>query len=992
MKKALFVLFLQVSFAFAQTTPCVPAGDEQAYGNDSWIGYAYDLATAASLPTTPITGFPYKGYVVRSEQFDQNLGTSALTASTLCKNMTDKFGVRYRMTKSYAAGYYAITVGGDDGYMLSVDGGATFTITNWVNASYRTTTKTVYLNGSTSLVLDYFENTGNSRVSFAIVPCGAPSEAPQSISGITTVCQGAAVTLTASGGFEKPGAVYQWGKGATVGSSVIAGQTAASITVNPTATTTYWVRRVDAAPCVAYSDAITGVVTVKAPSTAPTSISGNSFVCLGGSITLTTSGGTLQSGAVYEWGTGTTVGLNPIAGAITNSITVSPTTATTYWVRRTESGVCTSSSAGITKYVDVSIPEGNPTEYGVGQWKGYVYAGNGSQVANDAIFNGAYRGYVTESETFDRVFPGCQISAANLCGTYYTYYGIKYKMNKTFPAGYYNFSMGGDDGFRLSIDGGQTYAFSKWNVQGFTTGSVTLYLNGDTNLVYEYFQGPFSIARVKMSVTACTPSEAPTAVDGVTTICKGTNTQLTANGGFTSAGAIYQWGTGATAGAGTISGQTGASITVAPSSTTNYWVRRVDAAPCSLISPAYTFTVTVKQKSTAPTTLSATTPICTGTSTKLTVTGGTLQTGGVYEWSYGSFAGENVISTTTANNITVTPTTTTQYWVRRFDAAPCSSFTEAVSKTITVIVPAGDPSVFGDSTWNLYGYDGSDLTLQSTTYKGFYVNPDLNFNTQTGTNGWVNTTSPSASAGWSGCAVPNEYFTMVAKRKGFPCGTYNLSLSNWDDMTEVYLNGNRIWSCSAWNMANRCSGAIGSYYLDANSRIEIRVREVTGYSNVAFNATLTTPATVATAPSAINSPSAICTGSSASLQATGGVSTANAQYQWGTGTVGSSILGTQNSATLQVSPTESTTYWVRRVDTSCLTVTDATTVTVQVDQSPVAGTVSGDATVCATSNSTTLTLNGSQGNVQWQSSANGVDFTNISGETSNSFFASNLTA
>ncbi|OYU85436.1 MAG: hypothetical protein CFE24_01755 [Flavobacterium sp. BFFFF2] len=62
------------------------------------------------------------------------------------------------------------------------------------------------------------------------------------------------------------------------------------------------------------------------------------------------------------------------------------------------------------------------------------------------------------------------------------------------------------------------------------------------------------------------------------------------------------------------------------------------------------------------------------------------------------------------------------------------------------------------------------------------------------------------------------------------------------------------------------------------------------------------------------------------------------------------------------------------------------------NQAPVAGTVSGGATVCATSNATTLTLNGSQGSVQWQCSANGVDFTNISGANSATYSATNLTA
>ncbi|OYU85435.1 MAG: hypothetical protein CFE24_01750 [Flavobacterium sp. BFFFF2] len=994
MKKALLVLFLQVSFIFAQTTPCVPAGDQQTYGSGTWIGYVYDLNTLATFPPNFSNSYPYKGYILRSDQFDQNLGAGALTASTLCGSYSNKFGIRFKMNNTYTAGYYAITVAGDDGYQLSIDGGATYTISNWNSTGYRTSTKTVFLNGSTSFVYDYFENTGNSRVSFSIVPCDTPSSAPQSISGLATICRGSSVTLTATGGYEKTGAVYQWGRGTVIGSSIIAGQTSASTTVSPTGTTTYWVRRVDAAPCVGFSDAITGVVTVKALSTAPTSISGNTYVCLGGSITLTASGGTAQVGSVFEWGTGTDIGSNIIDGATTNAIIVSPATATTYWVRRRDTGVCTSATTGITKNVDVVIPDGNPDEYGMGEWKGYVYAGNGTAVATTAIFNGVYRGYVTETESFDRTFTTGIITASTLCGTYKTYYGVRYKMNKTFDAGYYNFSMGGDDGFRLSIDGGQTFVYSKWNIQGFTQGTINLYLAGEANLVFEYFQAT-NTARVKMTVTPCTPSEAPTAVDGVTSICRGVTTQMTATGGAATAGAFYQWGTGTVAGSRIIAGQTAETIALTPTGTTSYWVRRVDATPCSFISAAAFFTITVKQKSTAPTILTGTTPICNGTSTRLVVSGGSNQVGALYEWSTGSVAGENVIASTTVNYLTVSPTETTQYWVRRLDATPCNTYTDAISKTITVDYPAGDPAVFGDASWNVYGYNGSDLTLRPTTtsYRGYYTNPDFNFDSQTGTNGWDSTLSPSTSAGWSGCLLPNDYYTMVAKRQGFPCGTYALNVGSWDDSAIIYLNGIRIWSCSAKSDGTRCNnGVIGNYYLDRNSTIEIRVRELTGTSNISFSATLAIPA-LATAPTSIAAPTTACSNAAVQIQATGGETSPYTQYEWGTGAVvGSNVIGLQVSPILSVNPSELTTYWVRRVDDSCQVTTDGVTVDVQVDQAPVAGTLSGDATVCSDANSTTLTLSDSQGNIEWQSSVNNIDFTTISGATTATFSAVNLVA
>ncbi len=64
---------------------------------------------------------------------------------------------------------------------------------------------------------------------------------------------------------------------------------------------------------------------------------------------------------------------------------------------------------------------------------------------------------------------------------------------------------------------------------------------------------------------------------------------------------------------------------------------------------------------------------------------------------------------------------------------------------------------------------------------------------------------------------------------------------------------------------------------------------------------------------------------------------------------------------------------------------------VTVDPPSVAGTISGAATVCSGTNSTTLTLSGYTGTIQWQSSTNGSTYTNISGATSATFTATNLT-
>ncbi|MBX7263739.1 MAG: T9SS type A sorting domain-containing protein, partial [Chitinophagaceae bacterium] len=157
------------------TTLCVPAGDEIAYGNGSWKGYVYTWTGSPSFNTPN-----YKGYITENEQFDRDNGAGAIAGLTtnLCPPIpSDSFTVRYKMTKNFPAGYYQFTVGGNDGVRLSIDGGNSWLVNDWIDQSYTTyTSPLVYLNGSTNLVLEYYENAGGARSSFSYtIPCSTPT-------------------------------------------------------------------------------------------------------------------------------------------------------------------------------------------------------------------------------------------------------------------------------------------------------------------------------------------------------------------------------------------------------------------------------------------------------------------------------------------------------------------------------------------------------------------------------------------------------------------------------------------------------------------------------------------------------------------------------------------------------------------------------------------------------------------------------------------------
>src|SRR5574343_421733 len=117
--------------------------------------------------------------------------------------------------------------------------------------------------------------------------------------------------------------------------------------------------------------------------------------------------------------------------------------------------------------------------------------------------------------------------------------------------------------------------------------------------------------------------------------------------------------------------------------------------------------ITVCTPATAPTSISGTTTICNGSSTTLTASGGTLGTGGSYQWYAGGCGSGSILGT--GASITVSPSTTTTYYVRR--TANCGSVTSCYSVTVNVNSASTAPtSVSGTSTI----CNGSSTTLTAS--------------------------------------------------------------------------------------------------------------------------------------------------------------------------------------------------------------------------------------------------------------------------------------
>ncbi|MDO9253924.1 MAG: T9SS type A sorting domain-containing protein [Bacteroidales bacterium] len=145
----------------------------------------------------------------------------------------------------------------------------------------------------------------------------------------------------------------------------------------------------------------------------------------------------------------------------------------------------------------------------------------------------------------------------------------------------------------------------------------------------------------------------------------------------------------------------GAATTVysKPTSSKTYTATATTDAGCS---SSGNVIVTVNNVSTAPTSISGITAICGGSSTTLTATGGTLGTGGTYQWGTGGTLGLNIIPSATAASYT-TPdlTSNATYWVRKTDPAPCNTVTGGLTASITINAIQWQGGATGD--WEVAG-------------------------------------------------------------------------------------------------------------------------------------------------------------------------------------------------------------------------------------------------------------------------------------------------
>ena len=216
------------------------------------------------------------------------------------------------------------------------------------------------------------------------------------------------------------------------------------------------------------------------------------------------------------------------------------------------------------------------------------------------------------------------------------------------------------------------------------------------------------------------------------------------------------------------------------------------------------------------------------------------------------------------------------------------------------------------------------------------------------------------------CLGPIRFIVRNGASVDFSSGNYDLQLAAGSSI-EIE-NGGQLGAatnCSASDLIKigsvnvaSCNGGGGGVLTDFPGLVASG-----GYSSI--NATA--------------NPSSICNSGSTTLTATASPSS-GATYRWYNAQTGGTLLHTGSA--YSPSLTTTTTYYVDASYTSPTYTTVRRAVTVTVNPNSVGGSASASQSICSGSTPSNISLSGYTGTIQWQSSTDNSNFSNISGATS----------
>ena len=485
-------------------------------------------------------------------------------------------------------------------------------------------------------------------------------------------------------------------------------------------------------------------------------------------------------------------------------------------------------------------------------------------------------------------------------------------------------------------------------------------------------------------------------ISGAATVCSGTNATTLTLSGHT--GSI-QWQSSADNTTFTnISGATGNTYTATNLTATTYYRAVVSNTPCASVNSA-SVTVTVNPSPASFVATPSATAICAGQTINLTASGSPNSSAPVTVLSENFNAG--------TNNWTTSGTPTAGEWTLRPDGYSYSTST-------TVVFHTNDNSQFYMSNSDAPGtgtttntvlqspaFSTVGLTTASLSFFHFYRYWDggESGNVEVSTDGtnWnplaVYTTTQGAGGAFANPTIsldsylnqPTVYirFRYAATFDYYWC-IDNVTVSGLSTLVATYAwtSTPAGFTSSQQNPTNVSPTANTTYTVTVTNSYGCTATATTAMVNVS-------PVSVAGTIS--GGGATVCSGTNSTTLTLSGY-TGTIQWQSSTDNVTFANISGETSATYTATNLTASTYY-RAVVTSapCSSATSASVPVIVIPVS-VAGSISGATTVCSGTNSTTLTLSGHTGTIQWQSSTDNVTFSNISGATSATYTATNLTA
>jgi hypothetical protein len=723
------------------------------------------------------------------------------------------------------------------------------------------------------------------------------------------------------------------------------------------------------------------------------------------------------------------------------------TVAGTYFVHVNTNNSCGTQNScrtlSVQRPAPPCTPQGNPAVYGSESWIGYVY-----NSASAGAFT-TYQGFVTEATVFNRTHTTASGATINHCSTNQDLFAIRYRNTTNFPAGLYTFTVGGDDGVRFSIDGGATWLINQWVDQSYTTvTSAAVSLSGNTNMILEYYEnGGGSQSSFNYTFTTCTPSQ-PSTITGITNPIPGNSQVYSVTN---TSGVSYTWnfpaGWNITSGQGTNSvtvtvGSTNGTISVTPSNGCGIGTARTTTSTIPLRRIVYnsvdfgsanwcvgeTRTVTLNVTNTgtesfstanairfghawganwydsypagtystiAPgqsgdVTFSVTSP---GTAGATALKFSTVKDGVCwFHWNADGCGPGNIEYSTTITvnasptvSVSATPTT-----VCAGQTSQLSSIVSGTSAAPTPITLNFTPTYIGDEArWEIEDMSGNLLASG-----GPYFNTSLNQYTST--------------------------FNVPIRLRVRTDGTWNDNTCNW----QLICNGSPVGSGSVDGGQNTivisnvsCSGAASVSYVWSPSS---SLNNATIVNPIASPSTTTTYTVTATSngcsatdqvtvtvinPAFTIQPQAtsICTNGPGSFTVATNAVSPSYQWQYSTDNVnwantdGAAGVSGHTSATLSLVNPDITWngFYIRCILTSqgCSTTSNAVVMTIV--PASFGGTATAAASTICSGSSTTVSVSGNTGTIQWQQSADGSTgwstVTGGNGGTMSTYTTPNLT-